>query len=88
MPDNRSTGQLVLAHLTIGLQLAITILIFVYGGYRLDLHFNRSPLFLVLGTVIGMVLGFYHLMKNLQSTMKKGDEENDGQPKRIRKKWN
>ncbi len=88
MADNKSSGQLILSHLTIGLQLAITIMIFVYGGYRLDLYFDKSPLFLAVGTVIGMALGFYHLMKNLQSTIKKSENDKPDGHKRIRKKWN
>jgi len=63
---NNNSGRDVFAHVTIGLQLGITMSIFVYGGYRLDLFFNKSPVFLVVGSVFGMVLGFYHLFKNLE----------------------
>jgi F0F1-type ATP synthase assembly protein I len=76
---------LVFAHLTIGLQLAITILIFVYAGYRLDLHFKKSPIFLLIGTILGMSLGFYHLMKDLSSENKKIDIDPEDEKKRN--KW-
>ena len=76
---------MVFAHLTIGLQLAITILIFVYAGYRLDLHFNKSPIFLLIGTVLGMSLGFYHLMKDLSTENKKIDIDPEDENKRN--KW-
>ena len=84
MDNNRGSGQVIFAHITIGIQLAITILIFVLGGNWLDIRFNKSPLFLVIGTAFGMAIGFYHLLKDLQ-----GEENKD---KNIRKKkrikWN
>ncbi|MCL1833066.1 MAG: AtpZ/AtpI family protein [Leptospirales bacterium] len=84
--SRNSSGRLVFAHLTIGLQLAITILIFVYAGYRLDLHFNKSPIFLLIGVTFGMSIGFYHLMKDLSTENKKIDIDPEEEKKRI--KWN
>ena len=81
-----SSGRPVFAHITIGLQLAITILLFVYGGYRLDLYYKKSPLFLIIGTGLGMCLGFYHLMKELNQEEKKPNIEPEEEKKRI--KWN
>ncbi len=89
MVNKRNSGREVFSHVTIGLQLAITMLIFVYGGYKLDLYFTKSPLFLAIGTVLGMGLGFYHLLKNLQIGNKKNEtikDENTSSEKRI--KWN
>ena len=80
-----SSGRQAFAHITIGLQLAITILIFVYAGYRLDLYYEKKPMFLVAGTVIGMCLGFYHLMKELSRENKKSDNEIEEKKKT---KWN
>jgi F0F1-type ATP synthase assembly protein I len=87
--NKENSGKVVFAHITIGLQLAITMLLFVYGGHRLDLYFDKSPLFLIVGTIIGMCLGFYHLLKDLQVDSKKDEypkKENEQNKKRI--KWN
>jgi F0F1-type ATP synthase assembly protein I len=81
-----SSGRPVFAHITIGLQLAITILLFVYGGYRLDLYYEKSPVFLLIGTALGMCLGFYHLMKELNQENNKINIEQEDEKKRI--KWN
>jgi len=83
----KSSPQVIVTHLTLGLQLAITIFIFVYIGYRLDLRYDKSPVFLSLGTIVGMAVGFYHMMKELQSDMKKDkhDESDEDQRKKI--KW-
>lgn len=89
MVNKENSGKVVFAHITIGLQLAITMLIFVYGGYRLDLYFDKSPLFLIVGTILGMCLGFYHLLKDLQVDSKKDEypkKEDEQNKKRI--KWN
>jgi len=81
-----SSGRQVFAHVTIGLQLAITILIFVYAGYKLDLYYKKSPVFLLIGTALGMGLGFYHLMKELGRADNKPNIEQEEEKKRI--KWN
>ncbi|HNX24683.1 MAG TPA: AtpZ/AtpI family protein [Spirochaetota bacterium] len=89
MANNKDSGRVVFAHITIGLQLAITMLIFVYGGHRLDLYFDKSPLFLVIGTVFGMCLGFYHLLKDLHVGNKKDEHPKcEDEPIKKRIKWN
>jgi F0F1-type ATP synthase assembly protein I len=82
--NERGSGRIVFAHITIGIQLAITILIFVLAGNWLDVRFNKSPLFLIIGTAFGMAIGFYHLLKDLQ-----GEEQKDKRHKeKKRVKWN
>lgn len=89
MINKENSGKVVFAHVTIGLQLAITMLIFVYGGHRLDLYFDKSPLFLIAGTIIGMCLGFYHLLKDLQVNSKKDEyPKNEDEQHKKRIKWN
>jgi len=88
VPNNDNSGRQVFANITIGLQLAITMVIFVYGGNKLDLYFNKSPLFLVIGTILGMCLGFYHLFKNLQAGNKREEKLNDKNRNEKRIKWN
>jgi len=83
--------RIILAYSTIGIQLAITILVFLYSGFLLDKHFNSSPVFVVIGTIIGMGAGFYNLMKSLSELdrlLKKsqqGDNNNSSGSKR--RKW-
>jgi len=84
--NKKNSGRIVFAHITIGLQLAITIFVFVYAGYRLDLYFNKSPLFLAICTAFGMGIGFYHLLKDIQGTSKKDDDNDVKEQKRV--KWN
>lgn len=81
----KSAAKQVLAYSSVGLQLAITLLIFVYGGYKLDRHYHSEPWFLVGGTIIGMVLGFYNLYKELSGLEKSapGKKEDRG----TRRKW-
>lgn len=87
----RDITRIILAYSTIGIQLAITILVFLYGGFLLDKHFKSSPVFVVIGTIIGMGAGFYNLMKSLSELdrlLKKsqqGDNNNSSGSKR--RKW-
>jgi len=84
--NKNSSGSPVFANITIGLQLAITILIFVYAGYRLDLYYQKSPIFLLIGTAVGMCLGFYHLLKELSRISNKQNMDTEEEKKRT--KWN
>lgn len=73
------------AYSTIGLQLAITILVFIYIGFKLDQHYETNPWFVVAGTALGMIAGFYNLIRGLrqiENISKGGSEE-----KEERKKW-
>ena len=68
-------SQTVFVNITVGLQLAVTILIFIYVGYRLDLHFDKSPLFLCLGAFLGLGAGMYNLIKSLTSSKSSPEKE-------------
>lgn len=87
MENKKNAKRVVLANITIGMQLAITILVFVYAGYRLDLYYDRSPLFLGAGTIIGMCIGFYHLFKEL-ADLNRREKEAEKEGSGERKKWN
>ncbi|HNR90483.1 MAG TPA: AtpZ/AtpI family protein [Spirochaetota bacterium] len=56
-----------MAYSTIGLQLAITILLFIYVGYKADEHFRSSPWLFILSVVLGMTAGFYNLIRELRN---------------------
>jgi len=70
------------AHITMGIELAVIMLVFVYGGYKLDVTFDKMPLFICLGAAVGMGAGLYNMMrglKALEKTMKENKEENEGE---------
>ena len=52
-------------YVSLGIQFAATILIFVFLGWWLDDKFATTPLFLVLGTLLGAGGGFYKLYRTL-----------------------
>ena len=84
MQNNKMTPNSIFANVTIGLQLAITILFGVIGGNWLDKRFKTSPLFLGICTAAAMIVGFYHLMKQLSGTNSKEGENTE----KKRTKWN
>jgi len=63
----KRTARSVMAYSTIGLQLAITILLFIYVGYKADEHFRSSPWLFILSVVLGMTAGFYNLIRELRN---------------------
>jgi len=79
----------VATHITIGLQLAITILLFVYGGYYIDSRYDKSPVFTTIGAFLGMILGFYSFMREIQQEekMQKTDKEECNRKEKKRIRW-
>ncbi|MDY6935860.1 MAG: AtpZ/AtpI family protein [Spirochaetota bacterium] len=82
---NKSTRRLIFGYSTIGIQLAVTLLLFVYGGYRLDNYYKTTPLFVIAGTIIGMIAGFYNLLQGIkqieESTKREKEEVNNTKSK-------
>lgn len=78
-PDNnKDTQQSVLYTYArfsgFGIQLGVTFLLGIYGGKYLDAKLDTHPLFLVIGAVLGMIVGFYSVFKLVQGGQKKKNE--------------
>ena len=60
---------------SLGIQFAVTILLFLAGGWWLDGQLATTPLFLLLGTLFGAVAGFYKLYRTLVDLEEKRKRE-------------
>jgi F0F1-type ATP synthase assembly protein I len=49
----------------LGLQMMVTIGVFITIGYLLDRHFETPPVFILIFSFIGIGAGFYHFIKSL-----------------------
>lgn len=86
--SNKGLGRAIFTYSSIGIQLAATVTLFILGGYWLDTHMNRSPVFTSIGAFLGMAIGFYHLiqqLRDIERLEKLEKEKNSGNEKRI--KW-
>ncbi len=43
--------------------LLASIFLFIFGGLYIDNHLNTSPVGIIIGMVLGLVVGFYQLVK-------------------------
>ena len=48
--------------------LIASILIFTYFGWMIDREINSSPFAILIGMLLGMIIGFYHLIKVVGKT--------------------
>ena len=48
--------------------LIASILIFTYLGWIIDKNIDSSPFALLIGMLLGMIIGFYHLIKAVGKT--------------------
>ncbi len=67
----RSVGP----YLTLGIQLIVTILLCVVAGHWADGKFDTSPLWTLIGGLIGIAAGFYHFFKAVLKMDRKSEED-------------
>lgn len=77
-----------MTYASVGLQMAATVTVFVYAGYRLDLYYSRSPLFLATGAFVGMFLGFYNLYREITRLDEQNSDHHDDPPEDdVPRRW-
>jgi F0F1-type ATP synthase assembly protein I len=64
-------GRSPWSHFGLGFEIAVPIVLGLYGGYRLDLWLETSPWFLMVGAMLGMALGFYAFFKQVLPSRRK-----------------
>ena len=78
--DNHD-AKVWLKYSSMGLELAATELLSLYGGYLLASKFGLMPLCTIVGAVLGMVVGFYNVYRSL--TRGEREEGSDRDRKRT-----
>ena len=63
----RQNDNSAMKYAGVGLQFAISILLFLYAGQWLDRRLGSSPLFLVLGVFVGGGGAFYSMYRRLMA---------------------
>lgn len=61
--DLQNTYKEVGAYLNLGIQMAVTIIAFVLLGWWLDDKFNKSPLFILIFSFVGIFIAFFNFFK-------------------------
>ncbi|MCE1190059.1 MAG: AtpZ/AtpI family protein [Ignavibacteria bacterium] len=70
--QNKSGVQEAASYLGLGLNLAITFIVFVYLGKWADTHYGRTDgLFVIIGAALGFFSGLYHFIKSVLHLEKK-----------------
>ena len=64
-------------YLGLGTQLAATILIMLFIGYKLDEYLDTYPVFLIILTFLGGFAGIYNFIKTVLSLNQKKKSEKD-----------
>ena len=73
----KNTTKAVIFNVAAGFQLGVTIFIFVYAGYKIDEYFLKTPVYTIIGAVVGFIAGLYNLISELSrvSKMEKANSE-------------
>lgn len=56
-----------------GLQMGVTIAVFVYGGIELDAYLSTDPLWTIILSLTGVFAGLYLVFKEVQNINKDQD---------------
>ena len=51
------------AYASLGMQIVVTVLVFIYIGFRIDRHWQTKPWGLVSGAVLGIIVSLYNFLK-------------------------
>lgn len=70
--------DLWLRYSSMGLELAVAVFLFTYGGYLLDVKTGLMPLFTSLGALVGMIIGFYNVYRSLFLAERKRTSDRNG----------
>jgi F0F1-type ATP synthase assembly protein I len=62
----------------IGIQLALSVFAGLYGGQWLDAKLATSPVFFIVGVLVGMGAGFYNMVRLIQIQQKRQREREGG----------
>ena len=49
----------------LGIEMAASIVLCMYAGYRMDRWLDTKPLWFLVGAILGMVLGFYNFFRRV-----------------------
>jgi len=67
--DGRGTG----AYVGLGLQFAISMLLFLYVGQWIDRKLGTAPLFLIIGVFVGAGAAFYNIYQKLMAAQREDE---------------
>ena len=75
----RARGPSPAAFAGSGIQLVVSILVFVYAGRWLDAKLGTTPWLLVLGAFVGAFAGFYSMYRTLMAQSHPGRGSSDSE---------
>ncbi len=58
----------------LGLQLAVTVVIFWFIGKVIDEHYGTTPLWMIVGATLGIIVGMYNFIKSVLELSKKKEK--------------
>ncbi len=61
----------------LGLQLAVTVVLFWFIGKMIDEHYGTQPLWMIVGAMVGIVVGMYNFIKSVVELGKKKEKKNE-----------
>lgn len=64
----------------LGLQFAVSIIVFLYAGQWLDRKLGTDPWFLMIGVFTGAGAAFYSMYRTLMADQRREDEERRKKP--------
>lgn len=74
VPGKSGSGTSPGAYAGLGLQFAVSIILFVYLGNWADRKFGTAPVFLLVALFVGAGASFYAMVRRLNADQKRADE--------------
>lgn len=68
-------------YLTLGVQLAATVLLLLWGGNWLDDKYDTDPIFTLTGAFLGITVGLYNLIQTVNHIEKMNEKRKNDKSK-------
>ena len=65
------------SYLGLGLEFAVTLLLFIFAGRYLDGKFGTNPWLLIAGAAVGFVAGFYLMFRSIANLGQPKDKQRE-----------
>lgn len=71
-------GRGAAAYVGLGLQFALSMLLFLYAGQWIDRKIGTAPVFLIIGVFVGAGAAFYNIYQKLMAAQREEEERTAG----------
>jgi ATP synthase protein I len=81
-PDSRKQLRAFARVGSVGIELALSVVVGLVGGMWLDKHFSTEPVLMLVGLIVGVIAGFRSVYQTVRKQSQNSGQGGDDEPPR------